>query len=132
MTSNQTILFFDGVCNLCNALVDFVIRWDKSKQIKIASLQGSTALKILPERYTQVLNTVVFYKNGKIYTKTSAVIRALMAINPLFGPLALFLIIPAFLRDPFYNLVAHFRYRWFGQRTTCRLPSEFEKQYFLP
>jgi len=132
MNSNKTILFFDGVCNLCNALVDFVIHWDSKGEIKIASLQGSTAEQTLPERYTQVLDTVVFHKNGKIYTKTSAVIHVLMTINPVFTPLAIFLLIPSFVRDPCYNLVAHFRYKWFGQRSTCRLPSASEKQYFLP
>jgi len=130
--NNQTILFFDGVCNLCNALVDFVIRWDKKGKIKMASLQGSTAAQILPEQYTRVLNTVVFYKNGKFYTKTNAVIHALLTINSLLAPLAIFLVIPSFVRDPFYNLVARYRYNWFGQKETCRLPSEHEKQYFLP
>ncbi len=132
MSDKTNILFFDGVCNLCNTFIDFVIRWDKSGKIKVSSLQGETAKKLLSQKYTQVLDTVVLYKNGKVYTKSNAAIRVLLTINAVFYPLAVFLILPSFLRDPFYNLVAKLRYKWFGKRSSCRLPSPEEKKFFLP
>ncbi len=128
---DSPILFFDGVCNLCNTLIDFVIHHDKRGLIRVASLQGQTAQEKLPPHYTNVLDTVVLYEEGKIYTKTNAVIRALMKINTLFTILAPLLMIPSFIRDPFYNLVARYRYKWFGKRETCRLPTTEERKYFL-
>lgn len=132
MNNLKYILFFDGVCNLCNSLIDFIIRWDKKGVIKVASLQGNTAKRILPSKYTEALDTVVLYQNGEIYTKSNAVIKVLMHLHFIFYPLALFFIIPSFMRDPLYNLVSRYRYKWFGKQSTCRLPTEQEKDYFLP
>lgn len=125
------ILFFDGVCNLCNSTVDFLIERDSNQVIKYSSLQGKTASEILSGKYTQDLNTVVLYQNGKIYIKSEAVIRALIHLGPKYALSSIFLIIPGFIRDFFYNLIAKNRYRIWGKKDTCRLPTQSERKLFL-
>jgi len=132
MKDSDSIIFFDGICNLCNEIIDLIIKWDTKNKVKVASLQGETAKNKLPQKFIENLSTLVYLKHGQIYTKTGAVIRIFADINPLFKGLYLFLIIPEFLRSPIYNIVAKYRYKWFGKKETCRLPSEEEKEYFLP
>lgn len=125
------ILFFDGVCNLCNNTVDFIIQRDTNQIIKYASLQGKTANELLGSSYTQELHTVVFYQDQKIYIRSEAVIRALILLGPKYALSSILLVIPSFIRDFFYNLVAKNRYRIWGKRDTCRLPTASEKKLFL-
>ena len=125
------ILFFDGVCNLCNSTVDFLIERDSNQVIKYSSLQGKTASELLTGKYTQDLNTVVLYQDGKIYTKSEAVIRALIHLGPKYALSSIFLVIPGFIRDFFYNLIAKNRYRIWGKKDTCRLPTQSERKLFL-
>ena len=123
------IIFFDGVCNLCNGFVDFVIDRDGGIH-KFASLQGETAQKILGERAI-VLDSVILWSDGKILEKSSA---ALSIANEMGFPWALsgiFWLVPRFLRDWVYDFVAKNRYRFFGKRETCRLPTPGEKARFL-
>ena len=128
---SSTILFFDGVCNLCNSFINFIIKFDRKGKIKVASLQGESAKELIPSHFLKNLDTVILYKDGKFYTRTNAAIRALLEINNLFLPLAILLVIPSFIRDPFYKVVAAYRYKWFGRRDICRLPTPEEKSYFL-
>lgn len=124
------IVFFDGVCNLCNGFVDFLIQ--RKPPFKLSSLQGETAARLLPKNLTTELPSVVFFSDGKILLQSAA---ALMAISRLGGKwtfisrVALF--IPTPLRDLVYNWIARNRYAWFGRRETCRLPLDEEKAYFL-
>ena len=79
----KKILFFDGVCVMCNGLVDFVLKHDKSHQIKFAPLQGKAAYDFLPNSYTQQLTTVVFMQDNQLYTESDAIIKLLVnSINP--------------------------------------------------
>lgn len=125
------ILFFDGKCSLCNKSVDFFIEKDKGQLIRYAPLQGTTAKELLDYTYIQDLNTVVFYQNEIIYTKSEAIIRALIVLGPKYALTSIFLIIPGFIRDILYNLISKNRYRFWGKRETCRLPSQSEKKLFL-
>lgn len=125
------ILFFDGVCNLCNWFIDFSIRRDKSGKIFFSPLQSDIALKKLGPQYTKGLPSVVYFREGEVFSESTA---ALIVLSDLGGVLALFrvfLIIPKIFRDPVYRWIARNRYRWFGRRETCRLPSEHEKTRFL-
>lgn len=125
------IIFFDGVCNLCNSTVDFLIQRDKNKILRYASLQGTSASKLLTKAYTEDLNTVVFYQEGKIYTKSEAIIRALIALGPPYSLTSIFLIFPDLILNFFYTLIAKNRYRLFGKKDTCRLPTPSERELFL-
>ena len=118
------IVFFDGVCLLCNRTVDFLIRADRGRKLKFASLQSTVAKQTLPgnlmkDKFT---DTVIFIDSDKIYTHSTAILRIIGCL-PFPYPLALiFLAIPKFLRDWLYNIIAKYRYNWFGKRESCRMP----------
>lgn len=127
---SNPIIFFDGVCGLCNRFVDFVIRRDKKKKFMFAPLQGTTAneYNISLEKY----NSVVLWQNDKILIKSSAAIAILAQLPGLLRLTKVLLIIPKMIRDWFYDLVAHKRYQWFGRKEVCRIPSKEEQARFRP
>ena len=125
------ILFFDGVCGLCNGFVDFLIPKNKKNLLKFAPLQGKTAQQKLDSKFTQNLESVVLLVNDKVYTRSSAALISLKYIQGFWGALLVFLVMPKPLRDMIYNIFAKHRYQWFGQREQCRLPSSEEKTFFL-
>jgi predicted DCC family thiol-disulfide oxidoreductase YuxK len=111
--------------------VDFLVRHDRRRVLRFASLQGNTARELLGPGAGENLSSVVFYQNGSISTESLAVIRILSRLGGPWGLLSLLRVIPSFLRDPIYGFVARNRYRWFGKRETCRLPSPDERALFL-
>lgn len=129
LRENSDIVFFDGVCNLCNAFVDFVIR--RNSDLKFSSLQGQAAAKALPADLTRELPSVVFQSQGQIFTESTAALKILARLGGLWPILSVLLIFPKFLRDPVYRWVGRNRYAWFGKRETCRLPTPEERARFL-
>ncbi|MCH2533551.1 MAG: DUF393 domain-containing protein [Bdellovibrionales bacterium] len=127
----KKIIFFDGVCNLCNQFVDFVLKADKKKQIHIAPLQGETAKKSLTKEELSNLSTVIYLKDKKTYKKSRAVLEIASDLGWPYKLLKIFIIIPTPLRDIIYSFISKYRYVIFGKRQTCRLPNEAEKQQFL-
>jgi predicted DCC family thiol-disulfide oxidoreductase YuxK len=132
MQSNIQILFFDGYCNLCNRVIDFVAGIDKNSAISFASLQGETAKKHNLSNQDQKYDTVIFYKNGQNFIKSQAVLEVLISIGGLWKVFYIFKIFPKSFLDIVYDLVAKNRYAIFGKRETCRLPTAKEKKSFLP
>lgn len=135
MNANQPprIVFFDGVCGLCDRSVTFLLARDRAHRLSFAPLQGETAACLLPERLrTPPFDTLVFLSEGAIYERSSAVLRVGLALGGGWRTLRAFLWIPAFLRDVVYRLVASHRYQIFGKSEACRLPSPEERRYFLP
>jgi predicted DCC family thiol-disulfide oxidoreductase YuxK len=130
MTDRQ-IIFFDGVCNLCNSFVDFLIRRDHDQAFSFAPLQGETARQKLPADKLARLNSVVLWNQGQILEKSDAALTVLQQLGGLWWFMRVFWIAPAFLRDLVYDLIAANRYRFFGKRETCRLPTPEEKARFL-
>ena len=132
MRNQRNILFFDGHCNLCNGLVDFVISQDKKRQIFVASLQGETARTLLPEDLLNDLNTVVFLTDkGERLIKSQAIFRVFRLLGFPYRSINVFSILPVGLCNFFYDLIARNRYRIFGRQDTCRLPTDDEKGQFL-
>ena len=130
----KRVLFFDGVCGLCNRVVDYLIRQDKERYLKFAPLQGRSAHQFLPPEFLNQPDyaTVVLWDEGKIFLRSEAALRALIycgGIWTVLGRLGLF--VPRFLRDGVYNLVARNRYQIFGKRDSCRIPTAQERSYFL-
>ena len=128
------IVFFDGVCHLCNGFVDFLIQNETAQtKLSYAPLQGTTAQQYLPETDQKNLATVIFLSDGKLFKKSEAVLRILREMKlpfSLFGSLGF--LVPRFLRDLIYDFVARHRYQWFGERESCRLPQPHEKGQLLP
>lgn len=131
-TGHQVILF-DGVCNLCNSVVQFLIKRDKTDTFRFASLQSEAGQQILGQHQlpTQNFNSFVLYKNNKIYQKSTAALLVAKALPGWWPLLAAFIIIPPLLRDPLYDIIAQNRYKWFGKKESCPLPSaETRKKFF--
>lgn len=127
------ILFFDGVCGLCNKTVDFVLVRDQRRMIKFAPLQGDTAKHLLSPADLQNLNTMVVLIGARTFRKSAAVVRVLWQLGLVWRLLGTLLwLIPLPLRDLGYSLVARNRYRLFGKKDSCRLPTAAERLRFLP
>lgn len=130
-SDSKQVVYFDGVCNLCNAFVDWLMRRDHKRKLYFSSLQSETARTRLPVGMADSLSSVVFESGGKVYRRSEAALRVMAALGGVHSLWLGFLIVPGFIRDPIYGFIARNRYRWFGQRDTCRLPSPEEKSRFL-
>lgn len=128
----KPILFFDGVCGLCNRFVDFSLKYDPHGKVLFAPLQGQTAGEILSESDVENLDTVIYYENGILHRRSTAIVKLLSAVGGFWSVLAWLLwLIPRPLRNFGYRITAKNRYRFFGQKETCRLPTPAERERFL-
>lgn len=134
MNNNEThILLFDGVCNLCNSMVQFTIKRDPKGKIKFASLQSERGQALL-KQYGLPANdfdSFVFIYENKYFLRSSAALHVLKELGGGWKLLYLFVIFPRPLRDFVYNIVAKTRYRIFGKRETCMIPTSDIKRRFL-
>ena len=131
--AGRPILFFDGVCGLCNRSVDFALARDRRQRLLFAPLQGETARERLDQSDVASLQTVVLADARGVHRRSSAVVRVLWLLGGLWCVVGTLLwLIPRPLRDLGYKLVARYRYRWFGRKETCRMPTPAERARFLP
>jgi len=131
--SHDYIVFFDGYCNLCNRSVDFLIRHDKQKKLHFASQQSEFAKRFFHYNAfdTRGIDSFIFYDKGNFYIRSAAFFRIMRLFGFPYRLLNVFLIIPRFFRDWIYNLISKRRYDWFGKSSTCRIPTESEKTFFI-
>ena len=129
----QKIVFFDGVCNLCNRSVDFLIKQDKKGVLKFASLQSDFAKSFLPEDLVNSadLDSIVFSDGKKFFTKSSAVLEICKSLGGGFHFFRIGYLLPPFLRNALYTLIANNRYKWFGKKNQCMIPTADLKERFL-
>ncbi len=130
---NQPIILFDGVCNLCNASVQFVIRHDPGAIFKFASLQGETGQRLLKQYDLSENNmsSFVLIMNNKAYTRSDAALTVAKNLTGFTKYLYGFIIVPPFIRNAVYDLVARYRYHWFGKKDTCMVPTAALQTRFL-
>jgi predicted DCC family thiol-disulfide oxidoreductase YuxK len=129
----RRVLFFDGVCGLCNWSIDFVLKRDVQGDFQFSPLQGETAKTLLASSDVSDLNTMVLWVSGRTYRKSAAAVRVLWQLSPFWKSVGTALwLIPLPLRDLGYSIVASNRYRLFGKKETCRLPTPEERARFLP
>ena len=133
MASQSGIILFDGVCNLCNGFVQFVIRHDRGQRFRFASLQSDTARELLQNQpgAARDLDSVVLIEDGRYYRQSTAALRILRRLGGGWPLLYGLIVVPAFVRDRVYAWIAGNRYRWFGQRDACMLPTPELKSRFL-
>lgn len=127
------IVMFDGVCNLCNDAVDFIIVRDKKDKFKFGALQDETSKEILEEFDVKedYLDSIILIRKDKIYYKSRAALEISRNLSGLWPLAYALIVIPSFIRDPIYDWIAKNRYKWFGKRETCRFPSDEERAKFL-
>lgn len=132
-TADLKIIFFDGVCNLCNAVVDFTMQNNPKKDIYFASLQSDFAIDFLAKHNydASALNTFYFYEKGKMYNRSDAALKLAKNLNAPYKFATLFFLVPTGIRNSVYDLVSKNRYRFFGKKDSCRLPTEEEQSFFL-
>jgi predicted DCC family thiol-disulfide oxidoreductase YuxK len=133
LESKHSIILFDGVCNLCNGFVNFLIERDKKGMFKFASLQSQGGQDLLKEAQPQGLKgeSIVLIEGSGAYMESSAALRILGGIGGAWKLFYIFMIVPPFIRNSVYRLVARNRYKWFGKMDSCRLPTPELKSRFL-
>lgn len=129
----KAVVLFDGVCNLCNGSVQFIIKRDLTNTFHFAALQsgyGQTQLKRLgiPPK---ALQSIVLIRDDKFYQRSNAVLEICWMLGGFWRWLYVFKIIPFFVRDWIYNIVANNRYKWFGRQDQCMIPTPALKARFL-
>lgn len=126
---DRAIVLFDGVCNLCNGAVQFMLARDPEGRFRFASLQSEAANKLLgPGRPEE---TIILLDGGKTFTKSGAALRIARKLRFPWPLLSVFLLIPAPVRDLIYDWIARNRYRWFGKREACMIPTADIRDRFL-
>jgi predicted DCC family thiol-disulfide oxidoreductase YuxK len=130
---NHHIILFDGVCNFCNFWVNFIIDRDKDDIFRFAALQSEAGQKLLNKfnLKTDDFDTFILIKGETYFTKSTAALKIARKLNYPVKVLYYFIFIPKFLRDLIYSLIAINRYKFFGKRDVCRVPTENEKKKFL-
>ncbi|WP_096395381.1 thiol-disulfide oxidoreductase DCC family protein [Halorubrum trapanicum] len=130
---DAAIILFDGVCNLCSGFVQFVVPRDPEGKYRFASLQSDVGRELLAEHDlpTDELESIVLIEDGESYVKSSAVIRIATGLGGRYRLLSPFRYVPAALRDRVYDFVADNRYRWFGKKDQCLMPSGDMESRFI-
>ena len=123
-------MFFDGVCGLCNGLINFLFFIDKNSYFKVATLQGDFAKENLPRVIIVPLDTIVLLVGEKVYTQSDAVLRVLIGLGGPWQIFRLFYVFPNGLRDFIYLSISKNRYKIFGKKDTCRLPTADDQSRF--
>jgi predicted DCC family thiol-disulfide oxidoreductase YuxK len=129
----KSILLFDGICNLCNGSVQFILKRDQKEQFLFASLQSDAAEKLLLQYKEKKIgmDSIVLIEDGKVYQKSTAVLKICQHLN---WPWRIFLVgvyLPKSWRDKLYDLIAKNRYRWFGKKDSCTMMIPLYKNRFI-
>lgn len=127
------IVLFDDVCNLCNGTVQFILKHDKNKQFCFGSLQGKAGQGYLRQFQlpAAALTTFILIEGETAYTRSTGALRILKHLGGGWQLLYAFIIVPRFIRDTVYNLVAKNRYKWFGKKEDCPVPAAEQHGRFL-
>ena len=129
---NSAVILFDGVCNLCNWSVNFIIDRDPDAYFKFASLQSDYGKTRLAEfQIPMDLESIVLIEGGKVYRSSTAALRISRKLSGLWCVLFAFIILPPFIRNAVYHWVSNNRYRWFGKNEACRVPESGVVDRFL-
>lgn len=134
MPESTSIILFDGVCNLCNGFVAFLLPRDKQGRFQFGSLQSTVAAELLRGKSLDpsALSTVVLIEGGEIFTESTAVLKILKKLGGVWGAAYMLIVIPTAIRDAVYRFVSRHRYRLFGKRDQCMIPRPEWSNRFIP
>lgn len=130
---NRKIVLFDGVCNLCNGAVIFIIGKDKDDRFRFTALQEEAG-RAIAKKYgidTQKIDSIILIDNGKAYVKSTAALHIALYLKGLWPLLYGALIFPKFIRDFVYDVIAKYRYKWFGKKESCMIPTPELRNKFI-
>ena len=127
------VVLFDGVCNLCNGSVRFVIERDPHKHFQFAPLQSETATTLIGGTANPLAmpDSIVLVDDGRLYVRSTAALRIARRLRFPWPLLWVFMVVPRPLRDWVYDVIARHRYGWFGKRDTCMVPTKEIRDRFL-
>ena len=130
--NDKPVILFDGVCNLCNKSVQFILKRDKKQKFLFASLQSAYGQKLLQDFNLPVdnFNSFILYQDGKIYSSSTGALKMFSQLKG-WKWVKVFRIVPKFIRDAVHNVIANNRYKWFGKKEECMVPTPELKQRFL-
>lgn len=133
ISSNHKIILFDGVCNLCNSAVNFVIKRDKKKVFKFAALQSEIGQDLISKFNLDAtkMDSIILIDNDRYYEKSSAALHIAKYLSRAYPLLFGFIVVPKFIRNAVYDYVASNRYKWFGKKESCMIPTQELKSKFL-
>lgn len=133
LPQDKKIVLFDGVCNLCNNAVDFIIRHDQKDIFRFASLQSDLALQLAEERGISLseIDSILLVIPGEAYFLKSTAALEIARALPKYRWGTVFLHLPEGFRDAMYTFIAKHRYRWFGKKESCRVPTPELMEKFL-
>ena len=133
MEEPHALLIFDGVCNLCNSSVNFTIRRDVHDYFRFAPYQSDAAQKILREHgfHSAQPESMILVEKGKLFLRSTAALRVVRKLRGAWPLCYVFIIVPPFIRNFFYGVIARNRYRWWGKRETCMVPGPELRKKFL-
>ena len=128
------ILLFDGHCNLCNAWVQFIVKRDSAGTIRFASLQSGAGRRLLEEHKIDenYIGSLVFFEEERFSVSSTAALRTLSYLDDWQKHLIVLTVVPRSLRDLVYRFIARNRYKWFGRREQCMIPTTELSKRFLP
>ncbi|WP_026908680.1 thiol-disulfide oxidoreductase DCC family protein [Paucisalibacillus globulus] len=126
------VILFDGVCNFCNSSVQFIIKRDSTGIYQFTSLQSDIGQKLLTEHNVPTeLDSFIYLEDNNVYFKSTAALKVCRNLKGLWKFVYIFIIIPRPLRDMVYEIIARNRYKWFGKRDACMIPSPEQRKRFL-
>lgn len=131
--TDTPIILFDGLCNFCNAAVNFVFKRDRYRNIHFAALQSEIGQQLLQQHHLSVtdLSSFVFIRNKQAHIKSTAALKVCRHLTGAWPLLYGFILVPAFIRNGVYDFIAKNRYRWFGKKASCMVPTAEMKSKFL-
>ena len=126
------VILFDGVCNFCDASVQFILNRDPNETFHFASLQSEAGQELLKKyQVRDDVDSMILIENDKVYYKSAAALRISCHLRGAWKLLYVFMIVPAPIRNVVYDLIARNRYKWFGQKESCMLPPPNVRKRFL-
>ncbi len=133
VAKNHPVLLFDGVCNLCDGLVQFIIKWDEKARFRFASLQSEIGQELARQAGLDPsdMGTAILYDEEEFHLKSDMALGVARNLGGLWGVFGIFRIIPRSVRDGVYDWVARNRYQWFGKKEGCMIPTPELKSRFL-
>lgn len=132
-SAEHPVILFDGVCNLCSSVVQFIIKKDSAHVFRFASLQSTIAKEMLKQHHLpeNAMNTFVLIENGKAYTHSTGALRITKHLKGAWPLLYSLIVVPRVIRDAVYNFISRKRYNWFGKKQSCWIPRPEWRELFL-